>query len=143
MEYIDHMTSNLESNFEKCTLEKQTLSKLEKSFNQMKPHFKGQLERYLHNIDHNIEVQNAIDEKEKKERAKKEKKEEDTEEKIEEEDTAQPAQKLPLDSEQVKAVVNLVDEFNNIIAKNFSVYGQYDDFSFANTRSSDKMEQAL
>jgi hypothetical protein len=65
MEYMDSMTSNLESNFEKCTLEKQTLSKLEKSFNQMKPHFKGQLERYLHNIDHNIEVQNAIDKKEK------------------------------------------------------------------------------
>ena len=50
---------------------------------------------------------------------------------------------LPVDSEQIKAVANLIDEFNNIVAKNFSVYGQYDDFSFANSRSSEKIEEKL
>lgn len=56
MEYMDHMTTNLESNFDKCTLEKQTLGKLEKSFNQVKPHFKNQLEIYLKNIEENIKI---------------------------------------------------------------------------------------
>ena len=37
----------------------------------------------------------------------------------------------------------MVDEFNNIVAKNFSVYGQYDDFSFANSRSADDLEEKL
>ena len=50
---------------------------------------------------------------------------------------------LPIDSEQIKAMANIIDEFNNIVAKNFSVYGQYDDFSFANSRSSEKIEEKL
>ena len=124
MEYMDHMCTNLESNFEKCQLEKETLSKLKKSFNyHIKPHFKGQLEGFLNNIDHNIEIQKKIEENAKEGKAG--------------EDAAEELDaKLPVDSDQVKAVVTLVDEFNNIIAKNFSVYGQYDDFSFANSRSS-------
>jgi len=37
----------------------------------------------------------------------------------------------------------LIDEFSNIVAKNFSVYGQFDDFSFANSRSKEKIEEKL
>jgi len=37
----------------------------------------------------------------------------------------------------------MVDEFNNIVAKNFSVYAHYNDFSFANSRSSDNIENKL
>ena len=37
----------------------------------------------------------------------------------------------------------MVDEFNNIVAKNFSVYAQYNDFSFANSRSSGDIEEKL
>ena len=48
-----------------------------------------------------------------------------------------------MDSDKIKAVTSLVDEFNNIVAKNFSVYAQYDDFSFANSRSSDAIEEKL
>ena len=33
MEYMDHLTSNLEDNYKKIQLEKDTLSKLERSFN--------------------------------------------------------------------------------------------------------------
>lgn len=39
--------------------------------------------------------------------------------------------------------MSLVDEFNNIIAKNYAVYGQYDDFSFANSRSPEKIMKKL
>ena len=48
-----------------------------------------------------------------------------------------------VDTDKIKAIANIVDEFNNIVAKNFSVYAQYDDFSFANSRSSDKIEEKL
>ena len=48
-----------------------------------------------------------------------------------------------MDTDKVKAVTTMVDEFNNIVAKNFSVYGQYDDFSFANSRSTDDLEDKL
>jgi len=37
----------------------------------------------------------------------------------------------------------MVDEFHNIVAKNFAVYAHYDDFSFANSRSSEVMENKL
>jgi len=48
-----------------------------------------------------------------------------------------------VDSDKIKVIVELVNEFNNILAKNFNVYGAYEDFSFATTRSADKMEQKL
>jgi hypothetical protein len=48
-----------------------------------------------------------------------------------------------VDSDKIKAIVSMVDEFNNIVAKNFSVYAHYDDFSFANSRSSDQIDLKL
>ena len=79
MEYMDHLTSNLESNHEKTNIEKQTLNKLEKSFNMLKPYFKAQLQGYLKNIEQNVKVTEEIKEKEaakkKTEAESKEKKE--------------------------------------------------------------------
>lgn len=37
----------------------------------------------------------------------------------------------------------MIDEFNNIVAKNFAVYGQYDDFSFASSRTPENMQAKL
>lgn len=37
----------------------------------------------------------------------------------------------------------MIDQFNNIVAKNFSVYGNYNDFSFANSRSTDDIDAKL
>jgi hypothetical protein len=48
-----------------------------------------------------------------------------------------------VDSDKIKAITSMVDEFNNIVAKNFSVYAQYDDFSFANSRSADAVMEKL
>lgn len=48
-----------------------------------------------------------------------------------------------VDTDKIKAITAMVDEFNNIVAKNFSVYAHYDDFSFANSRSGDKIETKL
>lgn len=68
MEYMDHLTSNLDTNHEKTNLEKQTLVKLEKSFNILKPHFKAQLKVYLENIEYNVK---KLEEKKEKDAAAK------------------------------------------------------------------------
>lgn len=49
----------------------------------------------------------------------------------------------PVDADKIKAIVNLIDEFNSVVAKNYAVYGQYDDFSFASSRSPEKMLEKL
>ncbi len=41
MEYLDSITANLESNHDKTILEKETLVKLEQSFNVLRPFFKA------------------------------------------------------------------------------------------------------
>lgn len=48
-----------------------------------------------------------------------------------------------VDSDKIKAITSMVDEFNNIVAKNFSAYANYDDFSFANSRSADAVMEKL
>lgn len=67
--------------------------------------------------------------------------EEEDEDKDAEKEQEDPTQLV--DSDKIKAITSMVDEFNNIVAKNFSVYAQYDDFSFANSRSSDAVELKL
>jgi hypothetical protein len=37
----------------------------------------------------------------------------------------------------------ITDEFANIIAKNFSVYAHYDDFTFGKSRSTQKVDEKL
>lgn len=120
---------------------------MEKSFNQLKPHFKETLEQQLKNIKTQVERQEKIYKEAQENVQKKEDKK--GEQPVEEEKKAEvkaeekDEEKVVVDSDKVKAITTMVDEFNNIVAKNFSVYAQYDDFSFANSRSSEKIEQRL
>ncbi len=82
----------------------------------MKPFFKSVLEAELHKIEQNLKTQKDEDSKE------------------------EPQQ---VDSDKIKVISELVNEFNNILAKNFNVYGAYEDFSFATSRSAEKMEEKL
>jgi len=96
MEYMDHLTSNLEDNYTKIQLEKDTLSKLEKSFNLLKPHFKAQLNKYLKRIEKNLEINKAIEQKEKTDKESGESKDD----KKKDEKPSEPAEPpLPVDSE--------------------------------------------
>jgi len=54
-EYLDHLTRQLEANNDRILLEKETLHKMEKSFNEIKPRFKNALEDQLSNIEKQIE----------------------------------------------------------------------------------------
>ena len=54
-EYLDYLTQHLERNNDRIVLEKETLEKMEKSFNLLKPKFKSTLEGYMKNIKVQIE----------------------------------------------------------------------------------------
>jgi len=60
MEYLDHLVRHLEQNHQRILLERETLGKMEKSFNQLKPSFKDVLEKQMSNIKKNVERQEKI-----------------------------------------------------------------------------------
>ena len=41
---------------------------------------------------------------------------------------------------QIDALSTMIDDYENIITKNYCVYTNYEDFSFAQTRSVDQLE---
>ena len=61
MEYLSHLTEHLEANNSRIQLEKETLKKLESSWQQLTPEFKKTLENNLENIKKLIERQKKID----------------------------------------------------------------------------------
>jgi cation transport regulator ChaC len=50
-EYLDYLTKHLEDNDDKVVLEKETLAKLQKSFNEIKPYFQKSLEEQTKRIE--------------------------------------------------------------------------------------------
>ena len=86
---------------------------------------KDTLQTYKDNIEKNIRIQQ----------------EEDRE--AEGEEKKAPQEKFPVDHDKIKAIASLFDDYNNIIGKNYSAYGTYDDFQFAKTRSGDIVEERL
>ena len=61
-EYLDHLTRHLEENNDRILLEKETLQKMEESFNEIKPIFKNTLEKQLKNIEIQIVRQKKLHE---------------------------------------------------------------------------------
>ena len=49
-EYLDYLTQHLERNNDRIIMEKETLEKMENSFNEIKPKFKKTLDGYMTNI---------------------------------------------------------------------------------------------
>ena len=54
-----------------------------------------------------------------------------------------PDDRGSFDTEKIKNVTAIINQFSNVVAKNFCVYANYNDFSFANGRSSEDMNQKL
>lgn len=88
---------------------------MEKSFLELKPKLKHELENQLGNIKKQIETKL---------------KEEEDEESV-------------VDSDKIKAITTMVDEISSITAKNFSVYARYHDFSFTNSRTNEDLTNKL
>ncbi len=48
---------------------------------------------------------------------------------------------MNVDSYKIESISTMLDDFDNIIGKNFCVYSNYEDFSFAQSRSKEKLEE--
>jgi len=62
LEYLSHLTTHLQQNDERIRNEKEALIKMEKSFLELKPKLKGELENQLVNIKKQIESKQEEDE---------------------------------------------------------------------------------
>lgn len=47
---------------------------------------------------------------------------------------------LKVDSYKINAITTMLDDFKNILSKNFCQFGNYEDFSFAQSRSTEKIQ---
>lgn len=50
---------------------------------------------------------------------------------------------VQVDSYKIEAISTMLDDFDNIVGKNFCVYTNYEDFSFANSRSKEDLNGEL
>jgi len=57
----------------------------------------------------------------------------------EESKTSKPPTKI--DTYQIEALTTIVDDYENIVNKNYCVYTNYEDFSFAQSRSVERLEE--
>ena len=118
---MTYLLKQLDQNKDRVALEKITLQKLMASYSKVADSIKVNLEQQLKNI----ELQD-------KESAKL----------VEREQTGQIESESPTTSEipkvntyQIEALSTMIDDYENIITKNYCVYTNYEDFSFAETRS--------
>jgi hypothetical protein len=63
--------------------------------------------------------------------------------KTEEEDEKDDDVDVTVDSYKIEAISTMLDDFDNIVGKNFCVYTNYEDFSFANSRSKEDLNGEL
>ena len=54
---------------------------------------------------------------------------------------AEEEKQVEVDSYKVESISTMLDDFDNVIGKNFCVYSHYEDFSFASSRSQDKLAE--
>ena len=124
---MTYLLKQLDQNKDRVALEKITLQKLMASYSKVADSIKVNLEQQLKNI----ELQD-------KESAKL----------VEREQTGQVESESPTTSEipkvntyQIEALSTMIDDYENIITKNYCVYTNYEDFSFAETRSIEQLDK--
>ena len=67
--------------------------------------------------------------------------EEEEEGKKDSKDDKKEDKKDEVDSYKVEALSTMLDDYENIINKNFCLFSNYEDFSFAQSRSKEKLEE--
>ena len=78
---------------------------------------------------------------EKKEAGADDGKEDGEEEKKEESKSEKVVAKKEVDRERIFAITTMLDDFENILSKNFSLFANYEDFSFAKSRTSEVLSE--
>lgn len=110
-------------------MEKVTLEKLMNSFYKLSDDVSRNLENQLKNIEvHDKESQKIINRQENEE--------DETNNGSNKEEESKDG-KPKINAYQVEALSTIIDDYENIITKNYCVYTNYEDFSFAQSRSKD------
>ena len=81
----------------------------------------------------------ATEEEAKEEESKAETVEEGEEEKKDEESAAAEESKV-VDTAKINALNKMLDDFENILSKNFCQFANYEDFSFAKSRTTEALQ---
>lgn len=127
LDYMTYLLKQLDQNKDRVALEKVTLQKLMASYAKVGDDIRRNLEVQLHNI----EVQD-------KEAARLVEREQSG---IEDSDPAATIEAPKVNTYQIEALSTMVDDYENIISKNYCVYTNYEDFSFAESRSIEQLEK--
>ena len=129
---MTYLLRQLDQNKDRVALEKVTLEKLMSSYGHINEDIKRSLETQLKNI----ELQD-------KESEKIVQKEQELDEPLNESKEIEPASTVEapkINTYQVEALSTMIDDYENIINKNYCVYTNYEDFSFAQSRSQQQLE---
>lgn len=125
LDYMTYLLKQLDQNKDRVFIEKVTLQKLMASYSKFADDIKRNLGMQLKNIEIN---------------------DKDAEKIIkasvpQEEASAENGGEAPkVNTYQIDALSTMIDDYENIITKNYCVYTNYEDFSFAQTRSVDQLE---
>lgn len=111
-------------------MEKVTLQKLMASYGKVAEDIKKNLDQQLHNIE--------MQDKESAKLVEREQKQNNGEDIGEAISTSEVPK---VNTYQVESLSTMIDDFENIITKNYCVYTNYEDFSFAQTRSIEQLEK--
>ena len=128
LDYMTYLLKQLDQNKDRVSMEKVTLQKLMGSYSKVADDIKRNLEQQLQNIELQDKESAKLVEREQKGV-----------------DEAEPAgangEPPKVNTYQIEALSTMVDDYENIITKNYCVYTNYEDFSFAETRSVDQLEK--
>ena len=130
LDYMTYMLKQLHQNKDRVATEKITLEKLMSSYGKMADDIKRNLEVQLQNIE--------LQDKESKKIVEREEAGEDSEVNKEAENTSEPPPKV--NTYQIEALSTMIDDYENIITKNYCLYSNCEDFTFAQTRSKQQLE---
>lgn len=104
----------------------------------------GSFNKLSDDVTHNLETQLKNIEIQDKEAQKIVKaSEEGVEVSESEKEDEKEEEKAKVNAYQVEALSTIVDDYENIITKNYCVYTNYEDFSFAQSRSKDALTKAF
>ena len=128
LDYMTYLLKQLDQNKDRVSMEKVTLQKLMGSYSKVADDIKRNLEQQLQSIELQDKESAKLVEREQKG--------------VEEAELAAPIGEVPkVNTYQIEALSTMVDDYENIITKNYCVYTNYEDFSFAETRSVEQLEK--
>ena len=140
------MNTQLTKNDERIQREHKALEKLSESLQSIQDGFKKELEHELVTIKSKEALQKKEQDQAKEVEGadgefKPEAKAADSEKEPEVNAADEEVRESRVDSYKISALFTMLDDFENILKKNFCLFANYEDFSFAQSRSTENLSQ--